>query len=1169
MKMKKTHKIILLVLMIALVSVLGVGCKKTSQNGKESNSEEKGKVEQLLSFDSFEEITGTEIFLSGLFGETAVNTDKKFVTEGKASWMVKPEGDYGNPYSYDAKPSFKMKCVDTTFKSSDFTYYDNLKMDVYNASDEERHIEWTFTTKNYKDATVDVAVEEFTLKPNTWTTCEFDFSSSAYTYYYTLDTVEYMKVTFVEHKESKDEEPTALYLDNLRAERADTKHEIQSFDYALSDGIDMEKDTDLYIFEEVASAWNHMGLSRVAYEDTSLKDVDDTLGEYALLGEAQGTRCAWPRFVLPFEKTYPEGTVISYRVYVEVDEEVARGKTFKAAGNTDVDGPLRFLGGDCPYNTWVNVYAVLQRASNGVSIYLNLDDYSSPLGASELGETPARIYMDNFSIMDKEDVQAGGFEGEVVLITPSNVKQNIYDLGMLKKGRSYSFDFKVEPKQPYTIHIYGNVTNTEYFAQLYQGVGGTASFDMKEDEPVRVLVTYLGEGNWKENKITLSNFTERSAQTNISADGTVTLKNEAGAKQLIYRPGTVYPKGKAVSFNLKVSPSQNFFTVHVYGDKTGTEYFAQAYNGEGGIVSFDMKADEEVYILITFEEGKDHSKNVVTLSNFRVTDAQIIVGTDGTVTLKNEAGAKQLIYRPETTYKKGKVVSFEFKVTPDQDFFTVHVYGEKTNIEYFARSYNEESGIVSFDMQADEQIRIMVTFEDDQDIRKNVVTLSAFKVTDAQTVVGADGTITMKNEAGAQQLIYRPTEVYKEGHTVSFDFEVTPDQNFYTLHVYGESSNIEYFARAYSEESGNVSFDMKEDEEVYILITFEEGKDHSKNVVTLSNFKVTEPQIVIGDDGTITMKNAAGANQLAYYPQDVYSKGSQITFNVTISPAQNFFAVHVYGLTTGTEYHAKAYNGDSGKVAFDMEAEEKIYVLITYYDADKNWQDNVAILSDFKVIEAQTVVGADGTITIKNAAGNQQIVYYPEVDYASGTAISFNLNITPVQEYFTVHVIGETSGTNYFAKAYNGADATVTFTMGATEKIRIIVTYYNEGAYNENVATIRNLVTGNCIKSGTYDDSRWSNHIAITVGKNYDLTFDFEVLPEAVGDYNILFFNNDTHTSTKTYSATTGGKQSFTIQAIPASTTGTIYFRIDPPSSMSGTDTEQTWVLSNLKQTVR
>ena len=324
----------------------------------------------------------------------------------------------------------------------------------------------------------------------------------------------------------------------------------------------------------------------------------------------------------------------------------------------------------------------------------------------------------------------------------------------------------------------------------------------------------------------------------------------------------------------------------------------------------------------------------------------------------------------------------------------------------------------------------------------------------------------------------------------------------------------------------------------------------------------------ISDDGVATIYNYSGVRAIAYYPQDVYSKGSQITFNVTISPAQNFFTVHVYGNKTNTEYFAQAYSGESGIVSFNMIEDEEVYILVTFEEG-KDHSKNVVTLSNFKVIEPQIVIGDDGTITIKNAAGNQQIVYYPEVDYASGTAISFNLNITPVQEYFTVHVIGETSGTEYIGNAYNGADATIAFTMGATEKIRIIVTYSNEGAYNENVATIRNLVTGNCIKSGTYDDIRWSNHIAITAGKSYDLTFDFEVLPEAVGDYNILFFNNDTHTSTKTYSATTGGKQSFTIQNIPASTTGTIYFRIDPPSSMSGTDTEQTWVLSNLKQTVK
>ena len=70
-------------------------------------------------------------------------------------------------------------------------------------------------------------------------------------------------------------------------------------DFDLSEGLTFENVTDQYVFSTNSLAINKCDLSRVAYEDTMLEDVDDSFGEYCLVGDATGA--IWPAFTLKFD----------------------------------------------------------------------------------------------------------------------------------------------------------------------------------------------------------------------------------------------------------------------------------------------------------------------------------------------------------------------------------------------------------------------------------------------------------------------------------------------------------------------------------------------------------------------------------------------------------------------------------------------------------------------------------------------------------------------------------------------------------------------------------------------------------------------------------------------------------------------------------------------------
>ena len=189
--MKKTFTYIFLLIMV---------CGLLGACGKEKQVSNKAETELIFSFESYKDITGTKLRVGEQIGKTAINKDDKYVTDGKASWMIQPQGDYGKENGY---PYFEMQCLGTTFKSSDFNDYDKVMMDIYNESDEEIQIKWKFSVINSLDAKVETEEVIRTLKPNAWNTCEYDLTDEAYGLNLRLNQVSSMTVTFLTKKENK------------------------------------------------------------------------------------------------------------------------------------------------------------------------------------------------------------------------------------------------------------------------------------------------------------------------------------------------------------------------------------------------------------------------------------------------------------------------------------------------------------------------------------------------------------------------------------------------------------------------------------------------------------------------------------------------------------------------------------------------------------------------------------------------------------------------------------------------------------------------------------------------------------------------------------------------------------------------------------------------------
>lgn len=141
----KRISMIVVTMFLCVLSMTGCQRKKGNEPNNTSDVPPKEEYVQLLSFESYEEITGTKLRMENEFGKLSVNQDETYVTEGRASMKVEPQGDYSNSGLH---PYLQFDCSDSSIATRDFSNMENISLDVYNSTEEELHISVKLTTVN-------------------------------------------------------------------------------------------------------------------------------------------------------------------------------------------------------------------------------------------------------------------------------------------------------------------------------------------------------------------------------------------------------------------------------------------------------------------------------------------------------------------------------------------------------------------------------------------------------------------------------------------------------------------------------------------------------------------------------------------------------------------------------------------------------------------------------------------------------------------------------------------------------------------------------------------------------------------------------------------------------------------------------------------------------------
>lgn len=348
--------------------------------------------ELLMGFDSYEEITGAGLRLANQFGQTRINSDTEFLSQGTGSWLIKPQGDYGAEGDY---PYFRMRCFassrDTTFRTDDFSAYDKVMLDIYNDSEEEVKIEWTFHVENAFGDSVNSGKQIFVLAPDAWTTCEYDLSGEPFYTALDLTRVKYMTIAFLIKKESKEDSVPDIYLDNLRGHLSGKEYTKKEFDLTFDETISFENEPERYLISDDYTGNNALVLSRVAYKDTDISSNEDAMGAYVLYGEVKGA--TYPSFTLNYNEQQPAGKIVSFMLYVAAEEMVAEGQTYyiECSGGSVLNEKENL-------NQWVNVEIELTKDADSSWIFLNFDN---GLGNSKFQKKPIQVYLDDFAVLDE------------------------------------------------------------------------------------------------------------------------------------------------------------------------------------------------------------------------------------------------------------------------------------------------------------------------------------------------------------------------------------------------------------------------------------------------------------------------------------------------------------------------------------------------------------------------------------------------------------------------------------------------------------------------------------------------------------------------------------------------------------------------------------------------
>ena len=263
----------------------------------------------ILGFESYAQVTGAKIATGNMIGKMAINTDPSYITQGKGSFMVCTQGDYG---VQGKDPYFTLDMLDTTCATSDFSGYKSITFDVYNPQAETLHIKVGLVLGSDPDNYLATIKQTLTVDPSGWTTCNYDLTVMAGCGFYDLANVRYMTFAFAEHKQSKEDTPNTLYIDNLMGVPYDENESVPPIDFGYETGLDFETYGHEYLFTGQSKVQDAT-VDRVRYYAVGTVRAPENGGSYGLrLGHESHY---FPTFRMHFGKTLPADTVITFQAY--------------------------------------------------------------------------------------------------------------------------------------------------------------------------------------------------------------------------------------------------------------------------------------------------------------------------------------------------------------------------------------------------------------------------------------------------------------------------------------------------------------------------------------------------------------------------------------------------------------------------------------------------------------------------------------------------------------------------------------------------------------------------------------------------------------------------------------------------------------------------------------
>ena len=349
----------------------------------------------ILGFESYAQITGAKLAVSNDLGRMEINTDPAYITQGKASLKVCPQGDY----SISGKdPYFKLDLLDTTCATDDFSTFESIAFDVYNPQNETLHIRAGLVLGSDSDSYLTTIKQTIALNPNGWTTCSYDLSVMAGCGFYDLANVRYMTFAFAEHKMSKEDTPNVLYIDNLKGVPYGENEGPTPVDFGLETGLDFETYGHEYLFTGQGKA-NDAAVDRVLYYSAGVVRAPENGGSYGLRLSHESDY--FPTFRIHFGKILPADTQITFQAYGRITSGTSlyNQSVFEFSGGGDATE--QFACGQ-----WTELTITVPDAAEYIDLFWNYER-AGITSSSASGE----VYIDNIRAITPQP--SGDFANDI------------------------------------------------------------------------------------------------------------------------------------------------------------------------------------------------------------------------------------------------------------------------------------------------------------------------------------------------------------------------------------------------------------------------------------------------------------------------------------------------------------------------------------------------------------------------------------------------------------------------------------------------------------------------------------------------------------------------------------------------------------------------------------